>query len=62
MVGIACMADEEEVLLPNFLFRYAFFLRVKGYDLHPCRDVHNTTAALKTGIAVVVEMIPYDSF
>jgi hypothetical protein len=56
------MADDEEVLLPNFLFRYAFFLCVKGYDLRPCRDVHNTTEALKTGTAVVVEMIPYDNF
>jgi len=62
MVGIAYMADEGEVLLPNFHFRYAFFLCVKGYDLHPCRDVQNTTAALKTGIAVVVEIIPYDNF
>jgi len=64
MAGIVCMADEGEVLLPHFLFRYALFLLVcvKGYDLHPCRDVHNMTAALKTTIAVVVEMIPYDKF
>ena len=62
MVGVACMAEEGEVLLPNFLFWYAFFLWVKDYDMHPCRDVHNTTPTLKTGIAVVVEMVPYDNF
>jgi hypothetical protein len=56
------MADKEVVLLSNFLFRYAFFLCVKGYDLHPSRDVHNTTATLKTDIAMVVEMIPNDNF
>jgi hypothetical protein len=56
------MADEGEVFLPNFLFRYAFFLCVKGYDLHPCRDVQDTTAALKAGITVAVEMIPYSNF
>lgn len=61
MVGITCMADKE-VLLPHFLFRYAFFLCVKGYDLRPCRDVHNTTATLKPGIAVVLEMTPNDNF
>ena len=62
MAGIACMADKQEVLLPNFLFQYAFFLCVKGYDLHPYRDVHNTNATLQTGRAVVIEMIPNDNF